>query len=113
MKCRYCEQLMYSVEINLRIGTHTTKKPIGQICPIDDGYWEFNNFWKKFSEEKQKNLVRKQNEIGYKKKPRIRPKLPCGECFSYNVTVRKIKNEDRYRGKCNDCQFIWFQGHSQ
>jgi len=102
---------MYSVEINLREGTKTTKKPIGTICPIDDGYFEFNEFWRKWSKKKQEKHNKKLNEIGFRSQPRIRQKLPCGKCFSYNVTIRKVKNQERYQGKCNDCDSVWFQSH--
>jgi len=102
---------MYSVGINLREGLKTTKKTIGVICPVDPGYIEFNNFWREFSGKKHKAYEKKLNEKGYKKKPRIHQKLPCPECFSYDVTSRKLPNQKRYQGTCNDCGDIWFQSH--
>ena len=71
---------MYSIEINYREGTRTTKKVIGKICPICDIPRKPTDFWSKFSKDKNTLKLKRENLRGTRFSPRLLGRTICDLC---------------------------------
>jgi len=127
-KCRLGHRL-YSIKMDFRIGSKTTKEAIGKLCPICDSniVRKPSQFWKKFTvDKKESERIKKQTSSFKGKNPSFEAKhiTKCDKCgFSKWVVCRKriptkaAKAEGRdtkhWDCICRKCDKSWGQNHAK